>query len=106
MVVTPFDALEDVGYTWQQWGGAWSSKDPVHFELPGAAAEARRLGEASLPDPIGSVIHAANELPWYVQLLTPWQLTVYQLFPSLQTLIDPAWPIQKIRSIISNFARP
>jgi len=51
LVVSPFDAIRDVGYTWQQWGGTWAGeKDLVHFELPGASAEAARLGsqESSL----------------------------------------------------------
>ena len=39
MVVTPFSALADVGYTWQDWGGVWGgSRDPVHFEYPGFIA--------------------------------------------------------------------
>lgn len=51
MVVTPFDALADVGATWESWGGAYggTNRDPVHFELPGASAEARRIGAQS-PD--------------------------------------------------------
>ena len=48
LVVSPFDAIYDVGYTWQQWGGAWYDTDVVHFELPGAAAEAKRLGDEEL----------------------------------------------------------
>lgn len=35
MVVTPWEALSDVGYTWQSWGGIWTEKDPVHFQFPG-----------------------------------------------------------------------
>jgi len=36
LVVTPFEALSDVGYTWQSWGGLWpGAKDPVHFAYPG-----------------------------------------------------------------------
>src|SRR5260370_15931540 len=34
MVVSPMDALADVGYTWQQWGGWGSCGRAVHFELP------------------------------------------------------------------------
>jgi hypothetical protein len=30
------EALLDVGYTWETWGGVWGSqRDPVHFEYPG-----------------------------------------------------------------------
>src|SRR6267143_173252 len=45
MVVSPMEALADVGYTWQQWGGGWNPDDAVHFELPGASARARQRGE-------------------------------------------------------------
>ncbi len=44
MVVTPFEALSDVAAAWIDAGGAWGGQaDPVHFELPGASAEAKRL---------------------------------------------------------------
>ncbi len=37
MVVVPFEALEDVGATWQEWGGVWGgARDPVHYEVPNA----------------------------------------------------------------------
>jgi len=45
LVVTPMEALADVGYTWQQWGGSWNPADAVHFELPGASERARQKGE-------------------------------------------------------------
>ena len=35
MVVTPYNALADVGRTWSQAGGVWHASDPVHFEYPG-----------------------------------------------------------------------
>jgi len=38
MVVSPMEALADVGYTWQTWGGGWNPGDAIHFELPGATA--------------------------------------------------------------------
>jgi len=44
MVVSPMEALADVGYTWQQWGGGWNPADAVHFELPGASEYAREQG--------------------------------------------------------------
>jgi len=44
MVVSPMEALADVGYTWQQWGGGWNGADAVHFELPGASEYARQQG--------------------------------------------------------------
>ena|SRR5713101_2807102 len=49
MVVSPLEALADVGYTWQQWGGGWSPSDAVHFELPGASAQARQQPSTLAP---------------------------------------------------------
>src|SRR6266852_6596888 len=45
LVVSPMDALADVGYTWQQWGGGWNPSDAVHFELPGATERAKTRGK-------------------------------------------------------------
>ncbi len=45
MVVSPMESLEDVGYTWQSWGGVWGAqRDPVHFEYPGFVAPAATAG--------------------------------------------------------------
>lgn len=52
MVVTPMDYLADLGDLWESWGGTWGGNwrnaDPIHFELPGASAEALRLGQAGI----------------------------------------------------------
>src|SRR3989442_6936307 len=40
MVLSPMEALADVGYTWQTWGGGWNPADAIHFELPGASERA------------------------------------------------------------------
>ena len=47
MVVSPYDYQTDVGNAWEKyWGGSYGGeKDPVHFELPGASAQAYQLGE-------------------------------------------------------------
>jgi len=41
MVVSPMDALTDVGRWWESNGGVWGGEfhDPVHFEYPGFALE-------------------------------------------------------------------
>jgi len=70
MVVTPMDALEDVGYTWNQWGGRWSPKDAVHFELPGATDRAAARGRASA-NPVAATAQAINDLPWYASVFLP-----------------------------------
>ena len=35
LVVSPHEAIYDVADVWHSWGGLWSPKDDVHFELPG-----------------------------------------------------------------------
>src|SRR5882762_6546943 len=63
MVVTPWEALEDVGYTWEQWGGLWGGGvDPVHFQFPGFVPDANVVQTAA---------RSYLDLPWYVNLLTP-----------------------------------
>ena len=55
MVVTPFDALEDVGYTWEQWGGVWGGAvDPVHFQYPGFVAPT--VAPISFPEVLGTAM--------------------------------------------------
>lgn len=52
MVVTPRDALWDLGDLWEEWGGDWGGRwrnpDIIHFELPGASQEARRQAAAGI----------------------------------------------------------
>src|SRR5260370_28493697 len=77
MVVTPFEALADVGYTWQQWGGVWGSdRDPVHFQYPGFV----------VPDvPVENVVQKAArtfaDLPWYLQLFLPLASSTKEVSP-------------------------
>ncbi len=58
MIVTPYDALADVGATWEAWGGEWGGRihDEIHFQLPGANALAKR---AALDTPEGRGLLAA-----------------------------------------------
>jgi peptidoglycan L-alanyl-D-glutamate endopeptidase CwlK len=47
LVVTPYEALQDLGDLWTSWGGAWGGGvDPVHFELPGASSS-HRIGPST-----------------------------------------------------------
>src|SRR5713226_6699652 len=73
MVVSPMEALADVGYTWQTWGGGWGPGDAVHFELPGATARAKATIRAEV-----------NEIPWYESLasglpIALWPSIVFEL---------------------------
>jgi hypothetical protein len=110
LVVSPLSALEDVGRYWLDLGGGWSNFDAVHFEYPGASEWARSQPTTEAPssfleDPYGYAARANENLPWYVQLFTPWQLSLYQNFPSLRALIDPTWPARKIIAFVNSFGR-
>src|SRR5713101_1048042 len=59
-VVSPASYQEDVGYTWQQWGGR---ADVVHFELPGASERAAVRGQRLLDD-------AKSGTPWWFDVGT------------------------------------
>ncbi len=73
-VVIPFEWQPTVGSYWNSVGGVWGgSHDPVHFELPGASAEAKRLGEQQPQlDPEFGPTPAVAELispgPWWAFL--------------------------------------
>jgi len=58
MVVSPMEALADVGYTWRQWGGGWNGSDAVHFELPGASEWARTQVSEEEPSKIAGYINS------------------------------------------------
>ncbi|SRR6266849_1364384 len=76
LVVSPMDALQDVGYTWETWGGAWNPGDAIHFELPGATQRAITAGNQSL---LQKAAEGINNLPWYMSLLLPFALTTERL---------------------------
>jgi hypothetical protein len=63
LVVSPMEALADVGYTWQQWGGGWNGADAVHFELPGASERAQQRGRAAEQEP-GFLVSLASSIPF------------------------------------------
>jgi len=65
LVVSPMEALADVGYTWKTWGGGWNPGDAIHFELPGASARAK----ASRP--IDVLVQEYKNLPWWATLPIP-----------------------------------
>src|SRR6267378_1431027 len=72
MVVSPMEALADVGATWQSWGGGWNGSDAVHFELPGASQWARQQGVGEEQKPIGKWIDDLfGSIPWYISAVLP-----------------------------------
>ncbi len=53
LIVSPYDALADVGAFWQAMGGTWGAQnDPVHFELPGATARRKKAAPAPYTHPL------------------------------------------------------
>ena len=80
MVVSPWGALADVGYTWQAWGGVWGGdRDPVHFEYPGFVIPAVRE-PYSAQEPPG--------LPWWAELALPTKAVDVLAFPVEKKIIE------------------
>src|SRR5258708_17447459 len=89
MVVTPMEALADVGYTWQDWGGGWNGADAIHFQLPGASERAKQRGGGQADDTdYGSGI---------AKFINNWFLTVGPWFSPLTgaSLIKGAVRVEK-----------
>jgi hypothetical protein len=53
LVVTPYDALYELGELWQSWGGIWSPKDDIHFEYPGWQSAALENYQPGLTEELG-----------------------------------------------------
>lgn len=109
MLVTPVDYLPALGELWQSWGGTWGgNRDPVHFQLPGAPSAERlaqtKGAEYQTWDPYLKLAQVNAKLPWYVQLLTPWQLSLYNDYPVLRGLINPLWSIDMIEQFFEKIS--
>ena len=104
-VVVPEAYQTAVGQFWASFGLGWSESDAIHFELPGASAEAMRRYNAGLSgvDPYQKLAQDFDNATWYIQLLEPWELWVYNHVPGVKGLINPAYPIDKIKAIIAAF---
>lgn len=89
LIVEPSNLQSAVGRAWENlWGGKWGgSKDPVHFELPGASQEAWRLGEAAATVPtVGDTLgaKATNVVIQAIDIFEGSSVAgLLQLFPSL-----------------------
>ena len=93
MVVEPFNLQHAVGQAWGKlWGGKWGgSRDPVHFELPGASQLAWRLGESGAQSTAKRQAPAEGgafyELADFLSSFVP-GLGEIQLVDALVTLLD------------------
>ena len=102
MLVSPYDALSDVGDYWKSMGGVWGGEfnDPVHFEFPGFKVSARGLRAAPAAAGTGLVaeaVSALNALPWYVSMFLPMALATG---PTLN--FEETWAADVLRWIRTN----
>ncbi len=71
MLVTPYEALEDVGATWEEWGGTWGgAADPIHFELPGASRAHQHRNITLVADTILGLVPGISEVELASTLLS------------------------------------
>ncbi len=87
MVVSPMDALADVGYTWQTWGGGWNPADAVHFELPGASASHAGMETGTQISLRDWIMQEYNAIPWWLSVVMPLETTLQPATSSKQTYI-------------------
>jgi hypothetical protein len=71
LVVSPFEALSDVGAYWQEQGGTWGGeRDPVHFELPGASKAHQHRNIAFVADLVVGMVPYISEVELSATLLS------------------------------------
>jgi len=98
-VVSPYEYQGDVGAFWQSLGGTWgASRDPVHFELPGATERAKQRGAGELEDSQAR----GDKPPWYLEAVRD-TLTVGPWWTSFLPIdLSAANVLQKGASLLHN----
>lgn len=79
LVVSPMDALADVGATWISWGGGWNPADAIHFEYPGASDLVKQTYGASAQAETGLFGYAERGAEIATEFVLPWW---FSLLPS------------------------
>jgi hypothetical protein len=97
MVVSPDEAIYDVGHFWESMGGVWGGRfdDPIHFEYPGFSAARQQPSLANIenlwPFPtIRALLDFFDALPWYISMWFPWT--------AIDAKRDPAGAVQALRN--------
>src|SRR5260370_11128406 len=56
LIVTPYEALGELGALWESWGGRWGGRgqDPIHFESGDAPAVVKSLFQRTLESPVAT----------------------------------------------------
>jgi hypothetical protein len=72
LIVTPMEALADVGPWWEsQYGGAWGgARDPIHFEIPGASQAHQHRNIAFVADLLVGATPGISEVELGATLLS------------------------------------
>lgn len=84
LVVTPYEALADLGAIWEHSGLVWGrERDPVHFEYPGF-----KTARAVEKNPVVTLAEWFNDLPWYVQIALPLPTMMAENKPVPRWLLD------------------
>jgi len=96
MVVSPMDALPDVGAYWKAQGGVWGGEfnDPIHFEYPGftpprkhstAYTVGTTVASLAVPLPVSTGLTVAKWLdtvPWY------YKTALFAGIPGFESFLD------------------
>jgi len=99
MVVEPYEALPEVGRVWTSWGGQYGGayNDPVHFGLPGVAAdygvEIKTAPESSTMAEVLDLILSFNPVIGTVELVA-WLVSFG--FPKSEVLKFLSGPVEYV----------